>query len=1005
MQQQAEAAEFIHPDETGTEQCWRVTKRETRKACKSLIEFFYPPEPVPQENVRICLLCFESGATKRKCCNQLYCDHCYTKNRACPYCLATTKKEKMTGATFAVASFSEHEECRCCLDPGVKRRCCGAYYCDDCYYKLPQCRGCEAPVGRQQAQIANLRATVLTIILSWVATIFFIAAVVAFAIVFSTSEAKTEVMMSNYKCYGLFKTCTVDICAESQPEVALGVAAIDALSNWRSCTLDSIVKIESKACIFDQQLYDSTQQQMGYDLCMGTFPNGVFVFEDTFEAWTNGTVQSNLMKSAYWDQINAGYSTSFCGVAQHLGGLHALTFSGPESRYAITRDVDVSTGGWLEAEIFIPPVGFDVTNPNCKSSYQGVLHVQYSIDHGVTWVDMALFDAWQWRQATFFYQKFPVPPGSPAATKATRFRFIQLAFEASRDHWALDNVRVLKFLPDDWHTVPQFTSNLQYTESWMQKAQCCFDTDWCETRLTQEEMDDCAHLFPWYNGRRYLLRGMELYVCIVVLVNVMKFLYVCIMEWVIHKRFPFQDEYMDLANMDRIVKYLPPRFRPKKTLESFVSNIHLSARLAAELGAAFKDTEGEGEIKKTEADIAAEKEAERKRLKAEKKKLKQRMKSKKFQGSTLAVTQEVESDDEEEAKHDTLETIKPVGGEEATSEMDKFKRTNVGMLRVPFDTKVDHFWIKFFRNLVLFNFGLFTFIKLITTSSYVVHQPVAVFGQLSGDASFTSLGVFFFAMCCDWKEIYYCLKNVVPCRPEWVPYITIDLQEDISALFIGKYSISIKDINEINAFPPSFGFACAAAYIIGCFPFCLFSLVLRDQFLQYTAMRMCAPILGLIMLFRAILGPSFIIKIIFSLFYLFATDPKSRERVGVACLQERTWTTGFFACFSFGLAGAIFCAFVLYSFLTVAFGVALAFGFFYGVFSGCYHSLPIRPWMVLTMVRGGVWMRVKKKQRCPCIYWGSFCSDIHDAEEIFIIYPEDPIKFLNHIKGGLSNGD
>ena len=39
-----------------------------------------------------------------------------------------------------------------------------------------------------------------------------------------------------------------------------------------------------------------------------------------------------------------------------------------------------------------------------------------------------------------------VPPGSVAATTSTRFRFDQRSFSAARDQWALDNVRVLRYV-------------------------------------------------------------------------------------------------------------------------------------------------------------------------------------------------------------------------------------------------------------------------------------------------------------------------------------------------------------------------------------------------------------------------------------------------------------------------------------------------------------------------------------------------------------------------------
>ena len=115
-----------------------------------------------------------------------------------------------------------------------------------------------------------------------------------------------------------------------------------------------------------------------------------------------------------------------------------------------------------------------------------------------------------------FPVRFEISPGDIAATPKTRFRFIQRSFTAARDGWALDNVRILRYLPDDWAVQAGFLANVQYTLKWMQRAQCCFDTDWCETRLTLKEMDECDSLFEWYGGRHYFIRGAELYVVICV---------------------------------------------------------------------------------------------------------------------------------------------------------------------------------------------------------------------------------------------------------------------------------------------------------------------------------------------------------------------------------------------------------------------------------------------------------------------------------------------------------
>ena len=1008
-------------------------------------DFLYPPPPPVEINTRICDLCFESGATKRKCCNRLYCDHCYTKNRQCPYCLTSTRQEKMTGATFAVEAFSEVEECRCCLELGIKRKCCGSYYCDDCFYKQPQCRFCDAPVVKTDDSAFKGFATVLSIIISWLATIFFVLVVVAFALVMSVNESQTKVMMSSYKCYGLFKDCTVDICAEMDPAVASGDSAVQALASWKPCNLESVAKINAKACIFDPQLYLATTVPtlrnnpnlpepvgvMGYDLCMDKFQNGVYIFEDMFEAWGNFSYKSNVMKSALWSTISNGHATPFCGVGQALGGSNALVFSGDGQRFAETLDVDVSSGGWLEAELFISPVGFDLSHPLCKSSYGGGVDVEYSTNEGKTWTSLDHFDAFVYRQETFFPVKFLVDAQGPAATSHTRFRFIQRAFTAARDQWALDNVRVLRNLPPKWHDIGPFMTNVRYTLSWMQRAQCCFDTDWCETRLSLEQMDDCAKDFPaWYHGRRYLLRGSELYVMVVVLVYLVKFVYTATADYIIKGRLPFQSEWEDLTKMDRIMKYLPPRYRPKKTLESFVGNVHLSARLSAELVDAFKDGEGTGEAVLSQEDQDALKRQEAERLKKERRALKRRMKRRNFKVAAgdggggggdeeggggkkkkkKGIDDDDDHDDDEDDLDDDEEAKADLGGAAASSaglptnpqqgDLEKFKKQNVGMLRQPFDTRVDKRWTLFFRNYNLGLLALLTLIKIGTTSYYEVHQPLLVFGQLKGDLQLTSLAVFFFAFCCDLKEIYYTLKNIVPCRDEWVPYITIDLQEDVSALFIGEHVVALKDIGEIVPFPPAFILLNALGFFIGCFPWCLFSIILRDQFLTFTSMRIVTPALALVSLARAILGPAFVIKTVFSFYYLFAFDTKTRERAGIACQATKTRTSAATGMLLVSLVLYLVAGIVAFDLATTVFGCALVVGLLYGAFTGCTHGLPIRPWMVLTCLRGGVWMRVKKKQRCPCIYWGSFCTDMHDAEEVFVIYSTDDMRFLSVIKTG-----
>lgn len=60
---------------------------------------------------------------------------------------------------------------------------------------------------------------------------------------------------------------------------------------------------------------------------------------------------------------------------------------------------------------------------------------------------------------------------------------------------------------------------------------------------------------------------------------------------------------------------------------------------------------------------------------------------------------------------------------------------------------------------------------------------------------------------------------------------------------------------------------------------------------------------------------------------------------------------------------------------------------------GIYHTLPIRPWMYITAINNGMWLKVQKKKICPCVKTCSFCTEIHSTTEIFIIFPKEKMKF------------
>ena len=507
--------------------------------------------------VKQCIMCYEPTAMIRKCCNALYCDHCYTKNRMCPSCKQATRIEKMTGATFMLPVFSEHEECRRCLDPGLQRRCCGNYYCDECYYSAPNCRSCEKPISAiGNAQLSNGRGTILSVVTGYCLTIMMVLVFGSGVAIIALSENLTPIGISDYSCHGFFRKCDVWLDIGLDPTVATG-SPLTPLYNWKYADINSTVKLQSWGCIYDALLYQESHHLLGYDVCMKDFTPGVYVFEDNFEHWQDPlNFKSNLLKSALWLDMKNGNASDNCGVGEFRGYKNALSFSGENERYATTVDFNIMAGGWLEAELFLPPVGYDLSHPFCKTNYGGDVYVECSTDAGKNWHLVKSYESVKWRQDKFFRINLGFPEECMSST--TRFRFSQYYFEVSSDAWAIDNVKIFRNFPKDWHDNAGFIENVGLSKKKIQFAQCCFDTERCEKRL--ENMEKCKQVPEWV-GPIYGIRADEYYVILCFIIGLIKFVYVSVQNWLMYKRFPFNDEYECVVRIDWLMKYLPARYR------------------------------------------------------------------------------------------------------------------------------------------------------------------------------------------------------------------------------------------------------------------------------------------------------------------------------------------------------------------------------------------------------------------------------------------------------------
>ena len=160
----------------------------------------------------------------------------------------------------------------------------------------------------------------------------------------------------------------------------------------------------------------------GYDVCASEYQGGVYVFEDTFDHWVDSTsFASNRMVSGRWASTVNAEANSNCGSA---GGENALKFSGEFTRSAITLDLDISFGGWIEADLFISPQSFE-QHLNCKPNYASPVLFQYSIDGGAVWWTLMTYYPFEYSQEDFFHVQLTVPPHG--VTNSTRFKIYQVS--------------------------------------------------------------------------------------------------------------------------------------------------------------------------------------------------------------------------------------------------------------------------------------------------------------------------------------------------------------------------------------------------------------------------------------------------------------------------------------------------------------------------------------------------------------------------------------------------
>ena len=190
--------------------------------------------------------------------------------------------------------------------------------------------------------------------------------------------------------------CELDVCVDTS--VIEDDDAFPVPIDYQPCSIVSTTsKIVSKACAFDQELYDRTGGVEGYDFCLpmsrelfgdastgsgspgvelSPFFNGsTIVFEDNFDHWYGTQLVDGVrLASAKWatDLPMHAQVSDVCGASNTSRSYEfvdgdefpsiiprALSFTGIHHRSASTADLSVPLGGHVEFSLIMGPLRYN----------------------------------------------------------------------------------------------------------------------------------------------------------------------------------------------------------------------------------------------------------------------------------------------------------------------------------------------------------------------------------------------------------------------------------------------------------------------------------------------------------------------------------------------------------------------------------------------------------------------------------------------------------------------
>ena len=434
------------------------------------------------------------------------CDQCYKKlyPATAMYDAEDTMFSNITQKIREKRATNQHpeeEECHSCLEHGSFRRCCKRYYCRSCYFESGTCPGCNKNTHRSGVTQSEQRPSKMAVLATWgisISILLLLIALVSATIVNYYTKPNT---VWGHVCTGWFPKCEKPVCIDFRSrDLSSGMP-----TEYEFCTVNETAnKVVGQACIIDPELYRWSGELRGFDLCTqddheeeyststGTL-QGVFVFEDNFDYWsnsTNYTAGSVMMKSAKWAHMKNAEASDICGINSITRAYElehgdfktsrknaSLVFSGAIERSAETNDLDVSLGGSVEFYIKLAPVVKNELTTECKAAFDGDVTLSFSINGGVSWESMRNYPVWKYRNENFQFVQENIPYAANTAT--TRFRWSQSVFDPQRDYWAIDDVRIYSHLNSSFDKSDLYVQKIEERYNETRRLQCQFDTEQC----------------------------------------------------------------------------------------------------------------------------------------------------------------------------------------------------------------------------------------------------------------------------------------------------------------------------------------------------------------------------------------------------------------------------------------------------------------------------------------------------------------------------------------------